>query len=218
MDFSWQLIVDSLPVLLQGAWVTIKLTFVSVIIGIILGTILGIIRITKNPLRYLAGAYVDFIRGTPLMVQIFIIYYGVPNLIRGPVPTYVAAIVALGLNSSAYVAEIVRSGIQGIEKGQSEAALSLGLSSSQTMRYIVLPQAFRKIVPPLGNEFIALLKDSSLVNVIALEELTRKGQILVGRTFRPFEIWFAVAILYLIMTVTISRIVSVLERKLKVSE
>lgn len=218
MDFQWNLVWDSFPVLLEGAWLTIQLTSIAVFFGIIIGTIAGILRLTKSPLRYLAAAYIDFIRGTPLLVQIFIIYYGLPNLIGRPVASYFAGVVALSLNSGAYVAEIVRSGIQSIEKGQTEAALSLGLSPLATMRYITLPQAFKRIVPPLGNEFIALLKDSSLVSAIALEELVRKGQILVGRTFRPFEIWFAIAILYLIMTVTISQFVNYMERRLKVGE
>lgn len=218
MDFQWSLVWNSLPVLLEGAWLTIQLTTIAVFFGIIIGTIAGILRLTKGPLRYVAAGYIDFIRGTPLLVQIFIIYYGIPPIIGQPVAPYIAGIIALSLNSGAYVAEIVRSGIQSIEKGQTEAALSLGLSPVATMRYIILPQAFKRIIPPLGNEFIALLKDSSLVSAIALEELVRKGQILVGRTFRPFEIWFAIAVIYLIMTVTISTIVSRMERRLKVGE
>jgi polar amino acid transport system permease protein len=175
-------------------------------------------RLSRTPLRYLAVGYIDFIRGTPLLVQIFIIYYGMPPFIGTAIPPYIAALIALSINSGAYVAEIVRAGIQSIEKGQTEAALSLGLSSSATMIHIILPQAFKRIIPPLGNEFIALLKDSSLVSAIALEELVRKAQIVAGRTFRPFEVWFVVAIMYLIMTVAVSRIVSILERRLRVGE
>src|SRR5690554_4175587 len=137
-----------------------------------------------------------------------------PTIIKQAVPPYVAAVIALSINSGAYVAEIVRAGIQSIEKGQTEAALSLGMSKTATMIHIILPQAFKRIVPPLGNEFIALLKDSSLVSAIALEELVRKAQIVAGRTFRPFEVWFVVAIMYLIMTVTISQIVRILEKRL----
>ncbi len=218
MDFQWNLVWESLPVLFEGAWLTIQLTSIAVFFGIILGTIFGMIRLSETPLRYIAAAYIDFIRGTPLLVQIFIIYYGLPGIIGRPVQPYIAAVVALSINSGAYVAEIVRSGIQSIEKGQTEAALSLGMSKTDTMINIILPQAFRRVVPPLGNEFIALLKDSSLVSAIALEELVRKAQIVMGRTFRPFEVWFAVAIIYLVMTVTISRIVSILERKLKAGE
>ncbi|HHT35755.1 MAG: amino acid ABC transporter permease [Candidatus Wallacebacter cryptica] len=218
MDFQWSLVWSSVPTLLEGALLTLQLTSIAVFFGIILGTIFGIMRLSKTPLRYLAAAYIDFIRGTPLLVQIFIIYYGVPTIIKQAVPPYVAAVIALSINSGAYVAEIVRAGIQSIEKGQTEAALSLGMSKTATMIHIILPQAFKRIVPPLGNEFIALLKDSSLVSAIALEELVRKAQIVAGRTFRPFEVWFVVAIMYLIMTVTISQIVRILERRLRVGE
>lgn len=147
------------------------------------------------------------------MVQTFLIFYGLPSLISRPIPAYTAAILALSINSGAYVGEIVRSGIQSIDKGQWEAASSLGLSGSQTMGLIILPQAFRRILPPLGNEFIALLKDSSLVSIIALEELVRKGQIIIGRTFRPFEVWLAVAIIYFVMTFAVSRLVNVVEKR-----
>lgn len=143
-------------------------------------------------------------------------YFGLPSLIGRPVPPFVAAIAAMGINSGAYVAEIVRAGIQAIDRGQTEAARSLGLTAAQTMRYVIFPQAIRRIIPPLGNEFIALLKDSSLVSVIALEELLRKGQVVITRTFRPFEVYTVIAILYLIMTLAISKLVSWSERKLKI--
>ena len=216
MDFDWQVAWNSVPFLLQGAWLTIQLTTIAVFFGIILGTITALLRLTKSPFKYLAIAYTDFMRGTPLLVQIFIIY--IPPLIQRPIPAYIAAVIALSLNSGAYVAEIIRSGIQSIEIGQTEAALSLGLTYRQTMRHIILPQAFKRVIPPLGNEFIALLKDSSLVSVIALEELVRKAQIVIGRNFRPFETYFVVAIMFLIMTVSISQLVSYLERRLKVGE
>jgi len=218
MDFDWQVAWNSVPFLLQGAWLTIQLTTIAVFFGIILGTITALLRLTKSPFKCLAIAYTDFMRGTPLLVQIFIIYYGFPPLIQRPIPAYIAAVIALSLNSGAYVAEIIRSGIQSIEIGQTEAALSLGLTYRQTMRHIILPQAFKRVIPPLGNEFIALLKDSSLVSVIALEELVRKAQIVIGRNFRPFETYFVVAIMFLIMTVSISQLVSYLERRLKVGE
>lgn len=199
--------------LLEGAKLTVQLTSIAVFFGIILGTITGMARISKGPVKYLAASYIDVIRGTPLLVQTFLIFYGLPSLIQRPIPAYMAAVLALSVNSGAYVGEIVRSGIQSIEKGQWEASASLGLSKGQTMGLVILPQAFRRILPPLGNEFIALLKDSSLVSVIALEELVRKGQIIIGRTFRPFEVWLAVALIYFIMTFTVSRLVNVVERR-----
>ncbi|MBO8127321.1 MAG: amino acid ABC transporter permease [Firmicutes bacterium] len=216
MDFRWDLIIRSMPVLLEGAWVTVKLTTIAVTIGLVIGTFVGMARTSKNKIVYgIASVYVDFIRGTPLLVQIFLVYMGLPQLLGFPIPVWIAAITSLGVNSGAYVAEIVRAGIQSIDRGQVEAARSLGMTHRQTMRYIILPQAFKRIIPPLGNEFIAMLKDSSLVAVISLEELMRKGQIIQTRTFRPFEIYLAVAVLYLIMTLTISRLVAFAERRLK---
>lgn len=215
--FRWDIIERSLPFLLLGAWMTLRLTTISIGLGIVIGTFVGIARISKaKVISYLAAAYVDFLRGTPLLVQIFIVYMGLPQILGFPIPPYVAAISAMSVNSGAYVAEIVRAGIQSIHRGQMEAARSLGMTYVQAMRYIILPQAFRRIVPPLGNEFIALLKDSSLVSVIAMEELVRKGQIVIGRTFRPFEIWIMVALMYLVMTLSISRLVTVTEKKLHV--
>lgn len=216
MGFRWDLVFSSLPTLLQGAKLTVQLTSIAVFFGIILGTIAGMIRLSKGPLRLAAASYIDIIRGTPLLVQTFLIFYGLPSLISRPIPAYTAAVLALSINSGAYVGEIVRAGIQSIDKGQWEAAASLGLSGNQTMGLIILPQAFRRILPPLGNEFIALLKDSSLVSVIALEELVRKGQIIIGRTFRPFEVWLAVAVIYFVMTFAVSRLVNLAEKRVAV--
>ncbi|HOB42148.1 MAG TPA: amino acid ABC transporter permease [Bacillota bacterium] len=205
-----------MPALLAGAKMTIELAVISVAIGFVIGSLVGIARVSQNrALRVIAGIYVDFIRGTPLLVQLFLVYFGLPTLIGRPVPPFIAAISAMGINSGAYVAEIVRAGIQSIDRGQTEAARSLGLTSSQTMQYIIFPQAFRRIIPPLGNEFIAMLKDSSLVSVIALEDLLRKGQVVITRTFRPFEVYTVVALIYLVMTFVISKLVSWSERKLK---
>lgn len=230
--FNLKVIFDHLPMLLNGAALTVQLTTVAVSVGIIIGTFTGMARLSKHTLtRKFAGFYVDFIRGTPLLVQIFLVYMGVPQIVQffgglimnNPefyfvIPATVAGMIALSINSGAYVAEIVRAGIQSIDKGQTEAALSLGLTNAQRMRFIILPQAFRRIIPPLGNEFIAMLKDSSLVSAIALEELVRRGQMVITRTFRPFEIWIAVAIIYLIMTLLISKLVHWSEKKLKVGE
>jgi len=214
VDFRWDLVWSSLPTLLTGAKLTVQLTSIAVFFGTILGTLAGIARISSGLFKAVSAAYIDVIRGTPLLVQTFIIFYGLPSIIQRPIPAYVAAVLALSINSGAYVGEIVRAGIQSIDRGQWEAAASLGHSRLQTMGYIILPQALKRTLPPLGNEFIALLKDSSLVSVIALEELVRKGQIIIGRTFRPFEIWLAVAMIYFVMTFTVSRFVNLLERKM----
>lgn len=203
--------------MLAGAGLTVELAILSVSIGLVIGSLAGIARVSHSAaIKAIAAVYVDFIRGTPLLVQLFLVYFGLPSLIGRPVPPFAAAITAMSINSGAYIAEIVRAGIQSIDRGQTEAARSLGLTAGQSMRYVIFPQAIRRIIPPLGNEFIAMLKDSSLVSVIALEELLRKGQVVITRTFRPFEVYMVVAIIYLIMTLAISRLVSWSERKLRV--
>ena len=212
MDF--QLIQRALPILLMGAGVTIEITAFSVAIGFFIGLFVGIARISQfKILRIMAAVYADCIRGTPLLVQIFLIYFALPMAIGQRVEPFIAAVAACGINSGAYVSEIFRAGIQAIDVGQMEAGRSLGLTWWQTMRFIILPQAFKNILPPLGNEFIAMLKDSSLVSVIGFEELTRRGQLIIAQTYGSFEIWMTVAVLYLIMTMAISRIVAFLEKR-----
>lgn len=215
MNFDFNLVVDSFPLLLVGAGITIEITALSVALGMVIGLFVGIARIsTIKPIRWIAAAYIDFLRGTPLLVQIFLIYFALPMLAGQRVDPFVAAITACGVNSGAYIAEIFRAGIQAIDDGQMEAGRSLGMTWTQTMRYIIVPQAFKNIVPPLGNEFIALLKDSSLVSVIGFEELTRRGQLIIARTYGSLEIWLSVAVIYLIMTLTISRLVAYIEKRL----
>jgi arginine/lysine/histidine/glutamine transport system substrate-binding/permease protein len=210
-------ILNALPNLLQGAFVTLELTAFSVFLGMIAGSLIGIARLSPvTPLRWITRAYVDFFRGTPLLVQIFMIYFGLPALLQGvginfSLNRLAAAVMALSLNSAAYLAEIVRAGIQSIEIGQSEAAQSLGLGAVETMRYIIFPQALRRMLPPLGNEFITLLKDTSLVAVIGFEELFRRGQLIVADNYRAFEIYAAVALIYLALTLLSSRAFSFLE-------
>lgn len=214
MSFNWNLIVDSLPLLLQGAWITVEITAMSVGCGFLIGMFVSLANLSSLlPVRLLAKCYVDIIRGTPLLVQIFLIYFALPMITGERIEPFIAAVTACSINSGAYVSEIFRAGIQSIDKGQMEAGRSLGMSWGQTMRYIIMPQAFKRIIPPLGNEFIAMLKDSSLVSVIGFEELTRRGQLIIAKTYGSFEIWTTVAIIYLIMTVTISQLVSYLERR-----
>ena len=216
MEFDLSLVTDSLPLLLQGALVTLEITALAVGLGLVFGLVAALAQLSKfAPLRLIAKVYVDFIRGTPLLVQIFIIYFALPVVIGHRIDPFFAAVAACSINSGAYVAEIFRAGIQSIDIGQMRAGLSLGMNWTMTMRYIILPQAFKRIIPPLGNEFIAMLKDSSLVSVIGFEELTRSGQLIIAETYGSLEIWSAVAIIYLVMTLTITRIVSVLEKKFR---
>ena len=219
MNFDMNLVVNSFPLLLIGAGVTIQITVLSTAIGFVIGLVVGVARISHlRPLRLLAEVYVEFFRGTPLLVQIFLFYFALPVITGQRIDPFIAAISACGINSGAYVAEIFRAGIQSVHEGQMEAGRSLGMTWLQTMRYIIVPQAFKRVIPPLGNEFIAMLKDSSLVSVIGFEELTRRGQLIIAKTYGSFEIWMSVAVIYLVMTLTISRFVAYLERRCRVHD
>lgn len=219
MEFDFSLIIHSIPLLLRGAGRTLEITALAVGLGLLIGLVASLAQLSKSPLlRLPAKVYVDCIRGTPLLIQIFIIYFALPNIIGHRIDPFIAAVTACSLNSGAYIAEIFRGGIQSISQGQFRAGLSLGMTYGQTMRYIVLPQAFKRIIPPLGNEFIAMLKDSSLVSVIGFEELTRSGQLIIAETYGTLEIWTCVAIIYLTLTLTISRFVATLEKRFRKSD
>ncbi|MDJ0595995.1 MAG: ABC transporter permease subunit [Pleurocapsa sp. MO_226.B13] len=215
-SFDW---VQMFQTLLWGALVTIMLTAFSVFFGSIGGTLLAMASISDlKPLGWLSRIYVDFFRGTPLLVQIFMIYFGIPSLLQQlgleiSFNRLGAAVAALSLNSAAYLAEIIRGGIQSIDQGQWEASQSMGMSWLQTMRHVIFPQAFRRMIPPLGNEFITLIKDTSLVAIIGFEELFRQGQLMVATTYRAFEIYAAVALIYLVLTFVASRFFSWLEKR-----
>ena len=214
MELNFKLIEDAIPLLLAGAGITLEITAMSVGFGLLIGMIIGVARLASiKPVRYAANFYVDFIRGTPLLVQIFLVYFALPTIIGQRIDPFFAAICACSINSGAYIAEIFRAGIQSIDKGQMEAGRSLGMTWYQTMRYVIMPQAFKRIIPPLGNEFIAMLKDSSLVSVIGFEELTRRGQLIIARTYASFEIWLAVAVIYHTMSLTVARLVGLMERR-----
>lgn len=221
-SIHWDIMIPSLGPLLKGTQITLELTAGAVAIGIVIGLVMALMRLSDNKIfKAIAISYIDFFRGTPLLVQIFIVYFGFPQIFGFTSPDnyqYVAATLAMGLNSGAYIAEIFRAGIQSIDRGQSEAARSLGMTQGQALRYIILPQAIKRVIPPLGNEFIALLKDSSLVALIALEDLMYSGKIIVGRTFQPFPIYIEVALIYLVMTLVLSRLVSYAERRLGKSD
>lgn len=195
-----------------GVWVTVKLSFCAGILAILLGTLAGLARLSPNPaLRNLSITYVEIIRGTPLLVQIFIVYFFIGTVLN--LDRFTAGVAALAVFTGAYVAEIVRAGVSSIHKGQMEAGRSLGMTSAQTMRYVILPQAFKRVLPPLAGQFINLIKDSSLVSVISITDLTKAGREVVSSTFSPFEVWFTVALLYLVLTGTLSFLVRRLEVK-----
>jgi His/Glu/Gln/Arg/opine family amino acid ABC transporter permease subunit len=200
---------------MAGAWITIQLTVYAILAGMVLGLFFALARLAKNPIISVpARSYIEFFRGTPLLAQIFMIYFGLGS-IGINVPDFMSGLIALSLNSAAYNAEIFRAGIQSISKGQMEAARSLGLSYGQAMSYVIVPQAFRFCLPPLGNEFIALLKDSSLVAIIGIADLMRVGREINGRTLRSIEVFGYVSIIYLLMTMPLASLVGQLERRLK---
>jgi polar amino acid transport system permease protein len=204
-------------VLMMGFILTLKISVASIIFAIIIGTIVGICRLSKEPVtKGLSLAYVELIRNTPLLVQIYIIYFFVGSMLR--LSAFTAGTAALAIFAGAYVGEIVRSGIQSIHKGQMEASRSLGMSYAKAMRYIILPQAFKRIIPPLAGQFISLVKDSSLVSVIALADLMFQGQQAVARSYYAFEIYFTVAALYLVMTFALSMATQYIERRLAISD
>lgn len=203
--------------LMFGLWTTLWLSAVSSLFALVLGLITGLARVSKNiTLRGLAAIYVECIRGTPLLVQIFIAYFFLGTVFD--LSRNVCGIGALALFAGAYVAEIVRAGIQAIPKGQMEAARSLGMTLPQAMLDIILPQAFKKILPPLSGQFISLIKDSSLVSVIAITDLTKSGREIITSTFATFEVWIVVAAMYLLVTSLLSQLVFYMERRLAVSD
>ena len=206
----------------SGLGVTLKVTFFAVLIGILLGFLVAIIRSTYDRtgkmkiLNAICKLYLTVIRGTPVVVQLLIIYFVV--FASTNVSKVLAAVLAFGINSGAYVAEICRSGIMSIDIGQLEAGRSLGFSYAQTMWYVILPQAIKNVLPALGNEFIVLLKETSVAGYIALEDLTKGGDIIRSRTYNAFFPLMAVAGIYLIMVLIFSHFVTLLERRLKQSE
>lgn len=213
----WQ---SALPVLLVGLKLTIQLTIIALFFGTVIGLFVALAKISNYKiLSYPATVYIEFFRGSPLLVQLFLFYFGLPQLLGHPVDRFMSASLVLSLNCGAYIAEIFRAGIQSIERGQMEAARSLGMTHSQAMKYVILPQAFKRVIPPLGNEFIIMLKDTSLVMVIGLAELTRSGQLIISNTYRALEIWLLVAIIYTVMTVMIAEFfVNRMERRLKAGD
>lgn len=212
---GFQIVYENMPYFLKGAWVTIEVTALSVAMGMVLGLFAGLFRLSKNGLlRSLAVAYIDFFRGTPLFVQILLLHFGILPYF-GINEAFTSAIIACGLNSGAYIGEIVRAGIQAVDRGQMEAARSLGMNERQAMTYVILPQAYKIVIPPLINEFIALLKDTSLVSTIAVAELTYRGNLVYANTYQAAWVWGAVAVIYFIITKSLGLLGDYAERRLK---
>ncbi|MFB3817869.1 MAG: amino acid ABC transporter permease [Candidatus Methylomirabilales bacterium] len=211
--FQFRPVFQELPMLLDGALTTLHLSLLTLFLSFLVGTAGALCRMAQTPwLRLPATWYVEFIRNTPLLVQLFFIYFGFSQ-VNVDVPNYVAGLAGLVVNNSAYLTEIIRAGIQAVHKGQVEAAASLGLSTPQLMRHVVFPQAFRVIYPPLSNQFIGIILWSSLVSTIAVEDLALRGKQLASSTFRSFETYIVLTVIYVAMTLTISGALKLIGRR-----
>ncbi|RLP27004.1 amino acid ABC transporter permease [Mesorhizobium sp. YM1C-6-2] len=201
------------PGFLHASWLVFSITVLVIVVSWICGLAAALGKTSSfAPVRWLSTFYIWFIRGTPTLIQVFIVYFGFPQLGLKLSP-FVAGVLALGVNSGAYVAEIIRSGLTAIPKGQMESAMALGISRRKTMTTIILPQVFRIILPPLTNEAITCLKNTSLLSTITVMELTLYSQVLIATTFRPFQFYIATAVIYLIMTTVLSQLSAYLERR-----
>ena len=214
MNLDFSVVLTKIPILLEGCVVTLQISFFALLLGMIFGIAGALCRISSNrALNSLAFMYVWVIRGTPVMVQLFILYFGLPQL-GIKLPSMVAGVLGLAINTGAYVTEIIRAGIQAVDKGQMEAALSVGMSFRQAMVRIIGPQATKICIPPLVNQFIMTLKNSSIASLVTITELFRTGEQIIYTTFRSFEVYVTVAVLYLIMNSVFMVIADRLERKM----
>ncbi|AIY06154.1 ABC transporter, permease protein [Planococcus sp. PAMC 21323] len=219
MNLDFSQIVPYIPFMLEGIWVTLKFVFFAIILGSILGTLLALFKIGSiKPLRWFADAYTSIFRGTPLILQLMIIYYSIPQLTGFDISPFLSAILAFGLNSSAYISEIIRAGIQAVDKGQVEAAQALGVPYSAMMKDIILPQALKNILPALMNEFITLTKESAIVSTIGYLDLMRRAQVVGADLFRNFEPLLFVGVIYWCLVMGLTMIGRVFERRLKQSD
>ncbi|MBN2644301.1 MAG: ABC transporter permease subunit [Desulfuromonadaceae bacterium] len=214
-QFETKVMGETLPLLMSGVKLTVIITLSGLLIGFVLGAGFGLLKLSPRLwLKRLAGIYVETVRGTPLIVQVMFLYFGLPMATGLRIPPLAAGIIAIAINSGAYIAEIVRGAVQSIDRGQMEAGRSIGLTKGQTMLYVIWPQAFKRMIPPLGNQFIISLKDTSLLTVIGVAELTRGGQEIIAVNFRAFEVWLTVGLTYLVMTMSIAWALKHVEERL----
>lgn len=217
MEFDWSVVVEALPALLGGARLTLLIALAGIAGGILVGTLAGFMRAYGNwLLNAIAFAYVEIVRGTPIVVQVMFIYFALPMLADVRVNPMTAAIASIIFNAGAYIAEIVRGTLLSVNKGLKEAGMALGLPMWKVLAYVVGPIAFRRMIPPLGNQFIVSLKDTSLFIVIGVGELTRQGQEIMASNFRAVEIWTAVAVLYLLMTGVLTMVLRYTEKRMRI--
>lgn len=207
-------VMNALPYLMEGLQVTLYIFVIAIILGFIIGLIVALLRLAPlKILNWIAKFFVDAIRGTPFIVQLFFIYFGLNSLGFFSMDNTTAGIVTVAINAGAYFSEIIRAGIQSIDRGQTEAARSLGLNATQNMRYIILPQAFRRMLPTITNQAIISLKDTSLLSVIGIADLTQEGRIQASQTFEAFTIYLTLGVIYFIVIYLLSLLASFVERK-----
>ncbi len=211
----WEILVTKFPAFMEGVEITLQLAFFTVLLGSLLGLLVAICRRTRlAPLRWLMNVYVAFIRGTPLLVQVLLVVYGLPQL-GMRLPRMTLCIIALVINSGAYMAELIRAGLQSVEKGQVEAAESLGMSSGQTMLYIILPQAVKVTLPAMGNEFVAIIKESSILYAVGVYELTYQAYKLASVNYYYIETMIVAALIYFVLTYVATKLLGLLERRMR---
>ena len=219
MNLDFSTITPSIPYILQGLEVTLKIVVVSALIGFFLGTILALCKIGNlKVLKWVANIYTSIFRGTPLVLQLLMIYFGLPQIIGLEIEAYYAAVLAFGLNSAAYISEIIRAGILAVDKGQLEASMALGISYRDMMKDIILPQALKNILPALMNEFITLTKESALVTVIGALDIMRRAYIVGGQTFRYFEPLLIAGLIYYILIMLLTYVGKLVERRMRKSD
>ncbi|MBD8163126.1 glutamine ABC transporter permease GlnP [Erwinia persicina] len=218
MQFDWSAIWPAIPILLEGAKMTLWISVLGLLGGVIIGLAAGFARAYGGWLSSnIALVFIELIRGTPIVVQVMFIYFALPMALPDfRIDPFTAAVVTIMINSGAYIAEITRGAVLSINRGFREAGLALGLSSRETLRYVIMPLALRRMLPPLGNQWIVSIKDTSLFIVIGVAELTRQGQEIIAGNFRALEIWSAVAVIYLIITLVLSFVLRRLERRMKI--
>ncbi|CDQ40984.1 MULTISPECIES: amino acid ABC transporter permease [Virgibacillus] len=219
MNLDFSQIVPYIPFILEGIWATLKFVSVSILMGFILGTLLSLCKITKTPLlKWLADAYTSIFRGTPLILQLMIIYYAVPQLTGYDISAFLSAVLAFGLNSAAYISEIIRGGILAVDKGQTEAAEALGVPYKPMMLNIILPQAFKNILPAMMNEFITLTKESALVSTIGYLDIMRRAQVVGSDLYRNFEPLLFAGLIYWVIVYILTSVGRLVERRLRQSD
>ncbi|PYZ97314.1 cystine transporter permease [Alteribacter lacisalsi] len=216
LDTFFSELIRTYPFFFEAAWMTIRITIAAVILGTIIGVFVALLKLSNPVLRVIADIYITIIRGTPLIVQIFVLFYGLTGIVQ--LSAFWAASFALAVHNSAYIAEIFRGAIQSIDKGQMEAGRSLGMTRGTTMKRIIMPQALRRAVPPLGNQFIIALKDSSLAAFVGIGELFRLSQGIAAATFNTLETYVIAAVYYLALVMILTWIVNMVERRLSISD